>query len=229
MRVEILRQRDRDSEAYWQAFNYDGPMEGTIASLLDDLNYRDDLFDVDGNSAPRIVWECSCMQGMCGSCAMVINGRPSLACETFLKDLKKDKLTIRPLHKFPVVCDLKVDRSIINDYLRTSNAYIGEYTPQGEDKDHEMEYTIAKCLKCGLCLEICPNFISGKKFYGALFAGDSYLISTRSKSNQDSMRKQYADHFASGCSKALSCTKICPMDIPTLSAMARMNRGSGAF
>lgn len=88
-----------------------------------------------------------------------------------------------------------------------------------------MNYTIAKCLKCGLCLEICPNYINGRKFYGALFAGDSCLISMRSKSNRESIRKQYADHFAAGCSKALSCMKICPMDIPTLSAMARMNRG----
>ena len=185
MRVEILRQRSREEEPYLQVFNYDGSMEGTVASLLDDLNYRDDLFDVDGNSAPVIQWECSCMQGMCGSCAMVINNRPALACETFLRDLKGDVLKLRPLHKFPVVCDLKVDRNIINDYLRTSNAYIEEYNYKEvgnkkkrssvkkvrEDSDTLlMEYNIAKCLKCGLCLEICPNYVRGQKFYGALFA-----------------------------------------------------------
>jgi len=231
MRIEILRQRSAGSEAYWQVFEYDGPMDGTVASLLDELNYRDDLYDIEGKSAPRIEWECSCMQGMCGSCAMVINGKPSLACETFLRDLDRDRMTIRPLRKFPVICDLKVDRSIISDYLRSSNAFIGEYRQDdtggagGDQKTHDMQYTIAKCLKCGLCLEVCPNYIGGKKFYGALFAGDSYLIAMRSKSNQESIRKQYAEHFGAGCSKALSCTKVCPVDVPTLSSMARMNRG----
>ena len=83
MIVTIKRQQNAEADSYWQSFRYDGPAHVTVAAVLDALNYTDDLFDVDGNSAKRIRWECSCMQATCGGCAMVINGIPALACNTF--------------------------------------------------------------------------------------------------------------------------------------------------
>ena len=124
MKIKILRQESPFSKPYWQEFNYEGSTDQSVAGMLDDLNYKDDLKDSDGNPAPRISWECSCLQGMCGGCAMVINGRPSLACETFLRNLKGNVITIEPLKKFPTVSDLVVDRGIIQENLRKVNACI---------------------------------------------------------------------------------------------------------
>ena len=70
--VKIKRQHNFESEPYWQSFHYNGPEHVTVSALLDTLNYTDDLFDTDGKAASRIRWECSCMQAMCGGCAMVI-------------------------------------------------------------------------------------------------------------------------------------------------------------
>lgn len=226
MRIRILRQQSPFSEPYWQTFNYDGPEDASIASLLDYLNYRDDIVDIDGNSVPRISWECSCLQGMCGACAMVINGRPALACETFVKNLASsaaDEITIEPLSKFPVISDLVVDRGIIQKNLLATNSYIGEYKPS-EPKEHEHQYEAAKCLKCGLCLEVCPNYSKGENFFGAAFANDCYLVATRSGTFDTSIKKEYAEHFAKGCSKSLSCMDVCPMKIQTISSMAKLNR-----
>ena len=117
MKVKILRQQSPVSDPHWEIFLYDGPKDNTVAGLLDYLNYNDDITDINGNKTTRINWECSCLQGMCGGCAMVINEVPSLACETFLKDLPDDELVLRPLRKFPVVSDLVVDRSIIQENL----------------------------------------------------------------------------------------------------------------
>ena len=114
MIVKIKRQRNSDSQAYWQSFRYDGPKHVTVSSVLDALNYTDDLFDIDGKPAARIRWECSCMQAVCGGCAMVINGVPALACATFADEVKGKERVLEPLSKFPVVADLIVDRSIIN-------------------------------------------------------------------------------------------------------------------
>ena len=72
MIVKIQRQETAESTAYWQSFTYDGPKHVTVSAVLDALNYTDDLFDINGNPAARIRWECSCMQAMCGGCAMVI-------------------------------------------------------------------------------------------------------------------------------------------------------------
>ena len=223
MKVKILRQRSPFSEPYWQTFSYDGPADASVASLLDDLNYRDDIVDVEGNPAPRISWECSCLQGMCGGCAMVINRRPALACETFLRDLGPE-IVIEPLSKFPTISDLVVDRGIIQQMLLKTDSFIGEYKPSPA-KEYAHQYAAAKCLKCGLCLEVCPNYVKGETFFGAAFANDCYLIATRSGKFDRSIEKEYAEHFARGCSKALSCMDVCPMHIPTLSSIAKMNRG----
>ncbi len=225
MKVRILRQDSPVSESYWESFDYDGPTDCSVAALLDYLNYNDDIVDDRGNRTTRIGWECSCLQGICGACAMVINGVPALACETFLKDLKEDVLTIRPLQKFPVVRDLVTDRSVIHENLKKANLYIGEYRP-GDKRSHAHQYAAARCLKCGLCMEVCPNYVNGKTFFGAAFANDCYLVAARNKEKLQSISKLYGEHFGSACSGSLSCMDVCPMKIPILSSIARLNRAA---
>ena len=72
MKVKILRQQFPDSEPYWETFNYDGTMDISVAALLDHINYNDDIITSDGKKTTRIGWECSCLQGVCGACAMQV-------------------------------------------------------------------------------------------------------------------------------------------------------------
>ena len=223
MTVKILRQQFPNSEPYWETFDYDGTMDISVAALLDHINYNDDIITSDGKKTTRIGWECSCLQGICGACAMVINNVPALACETFLKALKGKEITIRPLQKFPVIHDLLVDRSSIQDNLKATNMFIGEYkTPK--DTDYEHQYLAAKCLKCGLCLEVCPNYVNGKTFFGAAFANDCYLVSARNHEKSKEIKKSYGEHFGSTCSKSLSCMTVCPVGIPILTSIAKLNK-----
>ena len=230
MKVKIQRQQSPVSEPYWETFDADVPGDMSIAGLIDHLNYRDDILDENGRKTTRIGWECSCLQGICGSCAMVINEVPALACETFVKDLKGDEITIRPLRKFPVIHDLLVDRSVIHENLKKMNIFIREYQPEDQgrasrkEREDSLQYTAAKCLKCGLCLEVCPNYTNGKNFFGAIFANDCYLVASRNRSKAENIREAYGEHFGRGCSKAFSCMDVCPMEIPTIASMARMNR-----
>ena len=224
MNIKILRRVSADDKPYWQTFSYERTSgDQTIAGLLDELNYNDDLKDITGQAAPRIKWECSCLQGMCGACSMVINGRPALACETFLRDIKSDTIVLEPLRKFPVIADLVVDRTVIQELLEKANAYIEEYSDAAPN-EYEHMYLSGRCLKCGLCLEVCPNYKNGEKFYGATFANDCYLISSRSGSQSDNIRGSYKDHFEKGCSKSLSCADVCPINIPLLSTISKMNQ-----
>ncbi len=223
MRVRILRQQSPASEPYWEIFDYDGPSENSVAGVLDYINYNDDIATVEGRRSTRVGWECSCLQGICGACAMVINGAPALACETLVKDLKGSEIEIRPLRKFPVIHDLIVDRASIQENLTRTNMYIGEYQPSG-DSDHAHQYAAAKCLKCGLCLEVCPNYVDGRTFYGAAFANDCYLVASRNSAKGREIAGVYGEHFGKGCSKSLSCVDVCPMKIPTLASMAKLNR-----
>ena len=223
MIVKIKRQHDFESAPYWQSFNYDGPLHVPVSAVLDALNYTDDLFDIDGNPTARIRWECSCMQTMCGGCAMVINGVPALACATFADEVKGKMLILEPLSKFPVVADLIVDRSIINENLISAKAYLDGLAHR-DARQHDQQYSVAKCLKCGLCLEVCPNYRAGDWFYGPAFANESYMIASQSNDKKAPIIKEYKKHFGANCSKALSCQSVCPMHIETITSIMRMNR-----
>ena len=223
MIVKIKRQDSPESAAYWQSFVYDGPKHVAVSAVLDALNYTDDLFDTEGKPAKRIRWECSCMQAVCGGCAMVINGVPALACATFADAVKGEELILEPLSKFPVIADLVVDRSIIYEYLLQAKAYL-EDLAVNDQRQHKQQYSVAKCLKCGLCLEVCPNYHPGGEFYGAVLANESYLIASQTAKKEPPVVKEYKTHFGAGCSKALSCQSVCPMGIETVTSIMRMNR-----
>jgi succinate dehydrogenase / fumarate reductase iron-sulfur subunit len=222
MIVKIKRQKAPNTPFYWQSFEYNGEKHITVSAILDAINYTDDLIDIEGNYATRIRWECGCMQSICGGCAMVINGVPALACATYADEIKGKELILEPLSKFPVIADLMVDRNVIYENLIKSKAYL-ENLPKSNKKDHEQQYSIAKCLKCGLCLEVCPNYHPGADFHGAILANETYLLVTQSD-QKPQVLKEYKKHFAAGCSKALSCQTVCPMGIETLTSIMKMNR-----
>lgn len=224
MKVRILRQQTPVSEPYWESFDYDGPADISVSGLLDYLNYHDDIRTDDGRRTTRIGWECSCMQGVCGACAMVINEVPALACKTFVRDLKGREIIIRPLRKFPVIHDLVIDRTVIQEQLTRTSMFIGEYQP-ADSREQALQALAARCLKCGLCMEVCPAYGEGSRFYGAAFANDCYLVASRNREKSHEVRQTYDEHFGSVCSKSLSCMTVCPAGIPMITTIAKMNRG----
>lgn len=163
------------------------------------------------------------MQAVCGACAMIINGTPALACNTFADEIKGEKLVLEPLSKFPVVADLIVDRGIIYENLKQAKVYLENFAVS-KKRHHAQQYSTAKCLKCGLCLEVCPNYHPGAAFFGAVLANEGYLTVSQSKSKDLPVKKEYKEHFGAGCSKALSCQSVCPAGIETITSILRMNR-----
>ena len=224
MIIKIKRQKSPETESYYQQFEYEGWGRDTVSHILEELNGREQLVDIQGEPAEKIRWECSCMQQICGGCAMVINGRPALACGEFIDIDNTQELVLEPLSKFPVKCDLAVDRSCIEEHQRMAMVYLGERTSPVK-KEHEQQYEAAKCAKCGLCLEVCPNYTGPDgNFYGALFANDAYLMHSSTEDRKKEIAREYKLHFGRGCSKSMSCREICPMNIQTLSSIGYMNR-----
>ena len=164
MKVKIKIDED------YQIFDYDGDLNISIITLLEKLDIP-------------IEYSCSCLQGICGACAMVINSEPKLACKTFLNEermvIEYDQITIEPLSKFPLVKDLKVDRSILFDAMTECELWLendSEYNP----KDLDFEYEMSLCLMCGCCTEVCPNYKLGD------FVGAPAAVSASKLVNQES-------------------------------------------
>ena len=209
MIIEILRRENAAAAPHWERFSYEPRDAGeTIATALTRLN--------EGLDKP-VRWECSCLQKKCGACAMVVNGTPKLACDTFLRDCKKT-IRLEPLRKFPVVADLIVDRSAMRESLKTLRLWF-EGEARADENTNELAYEASRCLQCGCCLEVCPNFMAGGKFAGmAGGAPMARLLAELPEAQKQEVSRLYRAHVFEGCGKSLACRNVCPagLDIDAL-------------
>lgn len=206
----ILRRENKEAKPYWQCFLYEPQSaDDSVASALTSLNEREDLRDAEGSPAAPIRWECSCLQKKCGACAMVINGRPQLACRARINEFK-GMIRLKPLKKFPVVADLMVDRSVMFQNLKELKLWFADEA-NGKDKVMPIAYQASRCLQCGCCLEVCPNFRPDGKFTGMASAVPmTRVLSQIPESQKKEMTKAYRIHVFEGCGKSLACRNICP-------------------
>ena len=220
--LEIWRQKSINEKGAFCKYLYETDCESaTVASALAELNSRSVLKDINGKITDKIVWECSCMQKKCGACAMVINGRPCLACDTKLYG--NNSVRIEPLRKFPIVADLMVNRDIIFDNLNRMKVW-SEKELLVEDKKNDIMYEASRCLQCRCCLEVCPNFTSGGNFFGmSAMIPSSRLLSGMDKRTAHELRKQLGKNITDGCGKSFACRNICPAGINIEKLMARSN------
>ncbi len=222
--LNILRRRRGDAKNYRQRFLYEPVTEGdTVATALTELNKREVLADINGTPAEPVEWECSCLQKKCGACAMVINGRPQLACAARLIDCKRQEIMIEPLRKFPVVCDLVVDRSILFENLKTLRLWLNKEA-ELPDRYRELAYEASECIQCGCCLEVCPNFYTGGSFFGmSCVPITTRLLTEMPVNDAKEIAKLYARHTFAGCGKSLACKDICPKGIDTEKLLVNAN------
>lgn len=198
-------------------FTYKGKLNIPVTSLLERINVENDI---------KIHYSSSCLQGLCGSCAMIINGVPKLACKTFVNE-KTDTITIEPLSKFPTVKDLICDRQSMFENIKNAHMWLEEEAQINND-NLEFEYEVSQCLMCGCCLEACPNYNNDDEYYGAVLPVMSSKI-TSQESDGDKLKflkENYNTHFYNTCVKSLACEDVCPMNIQTQRAISIMNRYS---
>ena len=221
--VKILRRERGGSSSFFDTFCYSSDNNAdTVAAMLTALNFRDELLDINGEKKRPIEWECSCLQKKCGACAMVINGRPCLACDAVLSALGS-KITVEPLRKFPVICDLTVDRSIMFENLKNLRLWLRS-DADINDKCYSLNYESSECIGCGCCLEICPNFYAGGKFFGMAAVPLTMRLLTESEIKEcKDTAKLYAKHIFAGCGKSLSCKNVCPKGIDTEKLLVNAN------
>ena len=224
IRLDILRRKSAEQSPYLQSILYiPADKNETVATALTSIN-NGGFKDTEGGEVTPISWECSCLQKKCGACAMVIGGVPRLACDSKLNDFERAGFVrIEPLRKFPVIADLRVDRSVMFDSLKQIKLWLDrELSPN--EKSLDTAYEASRCLQCGCCLEVCPNFYAGGSFFGmAAGVPMSKLLSQLEKGDRKALAGEYKKHFYSGCGKSLSCKNVCPAGIETDRLMVNSN------
>lgn len=220
--VRIKRQNSFEAEAFYQTILCDCDAETNIATLLREIN-AEEILDIDGIPVGEIAWECSCLQKKCGACVMRINGMPRLACDTKIGDLKSKTVTLEPLKKFPVVRDLIVDRSVLRENLIALHNWLESEATKSR-KTVDLAYDASRCIQCGCCLEVCPNFTAGESFFGAAaFVPASRILSQLPNGKKNDLVQEYGKHIYNGCGKSLSCHDICPVGIDVEHKLSNSN------
>ncbi|KAG2477091.1 MAG: FeS-center protein of succinate dehydrogenase/fumarate reductase [Nitrosopumilales archaeon] len=183
----------------------------------------DTILDVKKHLDHSIAVRYSCRQASCGSCGMIINGRPRLACFTKISELDSSVITVEPMNNFPIIRDLvvgfdrlfkthkKLKPYIISEDSETISTKEFLQTP----KEVEKYIQFANCIKCGLCNSVCPTMATDSSFIGpqALAQAYRYVADTRDKGKDDRLKIIDDSHGIWRCHFAGSCSQVCPKGV----------------
>ncbi|MFM8536930.1 MAG: succinate dehydrogenase iron-sulfur subunit [Planctomycetaceae bacterium] len=165
IRVRVLRQDVAGGESYWERFEIPYEPNLNVISVLQKIAAR--ATSLDGRAVAPVAWDCCCLEEVCGSCTMLVNGRTRMACSSLVDKLLEegDEIELRPMSKFPVVRDLVVDRRRLFHSLERVKAWVpvdDSYDhgpgPRISPEEQQDAYPLATCISCGCCLEACPQF-----------------------------------------------------------------------
>ncbi len=234
--LKIRRQDGRDlpDTRRWEEFKVPYLPQMNVNSALEQI--RKDPRTTDGKTVAPVVWEAACLEEVCGSCTMVINGRVRQACSALVHQLAPngEVITIEPMSKFPVERDLIVDRSRMFEALKRVKAWIeldGTHElgpgPRESSEDQEERYPLSRCMTCGCCLEACPQYGESSPFIGA-FALNAVRLFNMHPSGAMHKNQRLESVMGEGgvadCGKAQNCVEVCPKEIPLTDSIASVAR-----
>ena len=234
--VTLRIYRGEPGKQYWEEFECPYDDSSNIISLLMLIRYTP--VTKEGKKVSPVAWESGCLEEVCGSCSMLINGSPKQACSALIHNLieQHNSLTIRlaPLSKFPLVRDLVVDRTRMFEHLKKISGWveIDGYNdtgpgPKVSPNQQEIMYTISTCMTCGCCTESCPQVNSHSSFMGpAPIAQVRYfsIHPTAKKLEGKRLEVMQGDEGVGGCGNAQNCVKVCPKKIPLTDAIGIIGR-----
>jgi succinate dehydrogenase / fumarate reductase iron-sulfur subunit len=185
----------------------------------------------DGKPTTPITYDSNCLEEVCGSCAMLINGQARMACSARIDKLEQP-IKLAPFSKFPVVRDLSVDRSVLFENLKRVKAWVpvdGTYDlgpgPRLSMEDQEVAYPLSRCISCCCCMEACPQFTESTGFVGAATISQVRLFNTHPTGaalKRERLAALMGDGGIQECGYAQNCVAVCPKDIPLTRSISQV-------
>lgn len=228
--------RGSPGNQYWEEFKLKRiPGANIISSLME---IQKNPVNIKGEKVSPVVWEQGCLEEVCGSCSMLVNGKPCQACtalvEKIIRESGKTTIALAPFTKFPLVRDLIVDRTVMFENLKRVHAWVdvdGLYAkgpgPKISQEKQEIMYSISKCMTCGCCIEACPQSNGNSKFVGPqIFAQVRFFNAYPTGAMQKNTRLKavMGEGGIADCGNAQNCQRVCPKHLPLIDSIAAIGR-----
>lgn len=242
VRFEIKRQKNAGSKPYWNTFEVPYVDNMNVISTL--MEIRKNPTTVEGEKTEPPAWEAACLEEVCGTCTMYINGVIRQACTALIEDVaivSGDAYVVKlePMSKFPLIRDLIVDRSKMFRDLINIQAWVpidGSYdrgmAPPQDDHVRRLRYELSRCMTCGCCLEACPQYSERTEFIGPASIGQTLLFNLHPVGqtvSTDRLDVMTSEEGITNCSNAQNCVKVCPQGVPLTKAIAEINRQTSQY
>jgi succinate dehydrogenase / fumarate reductase iron-sulfur subunit len=228
--------RGTPGHQFWEEFELeDKPFYNIIAALMD---IQKAPVNRKGEKVTPVVWEQGCLEEVCGSCSMLINGKPRQACTALISSLIEKSgsrvIGLAPFTKFPLIRDLVVDRTIMFEQLKRIRGWIDVdgsfdrgFGPKVSPQVADTLYTLSTCMTCGCCTEACPQVNTHSKFIGPASISQVRLFNgnpTGKLQAETRLRVLMQEGGVSDCGNAQNCARVCPKNIPLTESIAVMGR-----
>ena len=187
---------------------------------------------------PTLQFDFCCRAGMCGSCAILINGRPDLACHTKTSDLPEE-ITLMPLPVFNLVGDLSVDKGPwfrkvnerIESWIHTDKTFDPTALEERMDNQTAVEiYELERCIECGCCVAACGTIDRRPDFLGAAALNHiaRFMVDPRDqRKEQDYFEVVGTDEGIFGCLELMGREDFCPKNLPLQDQLGILHRKMG--
>ena len=184
---------------------------------------------------PALAYRFACRVGMCGSCAMTVNGQSRWTCRTHVSKVAEDgRLEIAPLHNLPVIRDLVTDMSEFFDkWAKVQGRFIGTRTRHDEfesvspaSADRQQVDAAIECIGCGVCYSACDVVAWNPDYAGpaALNRAWTLVKDVRDAASLERLRAVAGDAGVHACHTHMSCTERCPKQISPTAGIAGLKR-----
>lgn len=239
VRVKVQRQDNVNTSPYWETFDVAYEPGMNVTTILQRI--AADPLTVENDSTTPVAYDVACLEEVCGSCTMRINGRVMQACSTLVDNLELPDgvISLEPMTKYPVVRDLVVDRHYMFDNLKRARAWVrvdGYHDtgpgPRIPPKEQEEAYAYARCMTCGCCTEACPQFNDHSPFIGPAAIAQIVLFNMHPTGRQEEDARMDVLTGVGGitdCGNSQNCVKVCPKDIPLTHAIAKAGRDATIY
>lgn len=223
VRVKIRRYNpEKDRRPYWADYKVEvEPMDRVLDVLIQIKGYQDG----------SLTFRRSCAHGICGSDAMVINGRNRLACKELVKDLGAT-VVIEPLRGLPVIKDLAVDMEPFFAKYRKIQPFLMNddpppYTERLQSPEARARFDeTTKCILCAACTTSCPSFWANDSYIGpaAIVQAHRFIFDDRDHGAQVRLALLSGSDGVWRCRTIYNCVDACPRDIDVTRAIGEVKK-----